>query len=206
MDCVYRGIMELRHLRYFAAVAQDLSFRRAARRLHLSDTSLSQQITDLENEMSVKLFKRNPRRVELTEAGRVFLAGARQTLGSAQRAVTQAQEVAKGERGALDDSNRRNLQLLESLDRLGEHSDARCQFGGRFTGPVADIAPQREVRPIAANDENASFAVGDPLESLQKLLPHREIDPVSFRMIESYFGNLSLCLNPYEWHVRPPDR
>jgi LysR family transcriptional regulator, hca operon transcriptional activator len=85
--------MELRHLRYFAAVAEDLSFRRAARRLHLSHTSLSQQITDLENEMSLKLFRRNSRRVELTEAGRVFLAGARQTLVSAQRATAQAQEA-----------------------------------------------------------------------------------------------------------------
>ena len=93
--------MELRHLRYFAAVAEELNFRRAAHRLHLSHTSLSQQITDLENEMGLKLFKRNSRRVELTEAGRVFLAGARHTLGSAQRAVTQAQEVAKGERGRL---------------------------------------------------------------------------------------------------------
>jgi DNA-binding transcriptional LysR family regulator len=93
--------MELRHLRYFAAVAQDLSFRRAARRLHLSHPSLSQQITKLENELSLKLFKRNSRRVELTEAGRVFLAGVRQTLVSAQKAVAQAQEVAKGERGRL---------------------------------------------------------------------------------------------------------
>jgi DNA-binding transcriptional LysR family regulator len=93
--------MELRHLRYFAAVAEDLSFRRAARRLHLSHPSLSQQITDLENELSLKLFKRNSRRVELTEAGRVFLAGVRQTLVSAQKAVAQAQEVAKGERGRL---------------------------------------------------------------------------------------------------------
>ncbi len=88
--------------------------------------------------------------------------------------------------------------MLENLDRLGEHSDARCQFGGRFTDPVADVAAQREVGPFATNDENASLAVGDPLEGLQKLLPHREVDPVSGRMIESYLGNLSLCLNPYE--------
>jgi DNA-binding transcriptional LysR family regulator len=93
--------MELRHLRYFDAVAEDLSFRRAARRLHVSHPSLSQQINDLEDELSLKLFKRNSRQVELTEVGRVFLAGARQTLSSAQKAVAQAQEVAKGERGRL---------------------------------------------------------------------------------------------------------
>ena len=83
--------MELRHLRYFAAVAEDLSFRRAARHLHVSHPSLSQQINDLENDLSLKLFKRNSRQVELTEVGRVFLAGARQTLSSAQKAVAQAQ-------------------------------------------------------------------------------------------------------------------
>src|SRR6266436_7876859 len=89
--------MELRHLRYFAAVAEDLSFRRAAHRLHVSHPSLSQRITDL----GMKLFKRNSRQVELTEAGRVFLIGVWQTLVSVQKAVAQAQEVAKGERGRL---------------------------------------------------------------------------------------------------------
>jgi DNA-binding transcriptional LysR family regulator len=93
--------MELRHLRYFVAVAEDLSFRRAAQRLHLSHPSLSQQISDLEDELNLTLFKRNSRRIELTEAGRVFLTGVRQTLASAKKAVTQAQEVAKGERGRL---------------------------------------------------------------------------------------------------------
>jgi DNA-binding transcriptional LysR family regulator len=93
--------MEMRHLRYFVAVAQDLSFRRAAHRLHLSHPSLSQQISDLEHQLGMKLFKRNSRRVELTEPGRVFLAGARQTLKSIQKTVVQAKEVAKGERGRL---------------------------------------------------------------------------------------------------------
>src|SRR5260221_12051359 len=93
--------MELRHLRYFAAVAEDLSFRRAARRLHLYHASLRHKITVLENEMIMKLFRRNSRRVELTEAGRVFLARARQTLVSAKRAAAKAQEVVKGERGRL---------------------------------------------------------------------------------------------------------
>jgi LysR family hca operon transcriptional activator len=85
--------MELRHLRYFAAVAEDLSFRRAARRLFVSEAALSQQIGDLEDELGLKLFNRNSRRVELTEVGHVFLVGARRTLVSAQEAVVQAKAV-----------------------------------------------------------------------------------------------------------------
>ena len=93
--------MELRHLRYFVAVAEELSFRRAAHRLHLSHPALSQQIHDLENELALKLFERNSRGVELTEVGRVFLLGARRALAAAKQAVIQAQETAKGERGRL---------------------------------------------------------------------------------------------------------
>jgi DNA-binding transcriptional LysR family regulator len=93
--------MELRHLRYFVAVAEELSFRRAAHRLHLSHPALSQQVHDLENELGLKLFERNSRRVELTEIGRAFLIGARRALAAAKEAVTQAHEAAKGDRGRL---------------------------------------------------------------------------------------------------------
>ena len=93
--------MELRHLRYFAAVAEDLSFRRAARRLSVSEPALSQQIGDLEDELGLKLLNRNSRRVELTEVGRVFLVGARRALVSAQEAIAQAKEAATGDRGRL---------------------------------------------------------------------------------------------------------
>jgi LysR family transcriptional regulator, benzoate and cis,cis-muconate-responsive activator of ben and cat genes len=91
----------LRHLRYFVAVAEELSFRRAAHRLHVSHPALSQQVHDLEDEIGLKLFERNSRRVAFTEAGRAFLIGARRALAAAQQAVTQAQEAAKGERGRL---------------------------------------------------------------------------------------------------------
>jgi DNA-binding transcriptional LysR family regulator len=93
--------MELRQLQYFVAIAEELSFRRAANRLRLSHPSLSQQIANLESELGMKLFKRSSRQIELTEAGRVFLSGIRQALRSIRRAAAQAQEVAKGERGRL---------------------------------------------------------------------------------------------------------
>jgi DNA-binding transcriptional LysR family regulator len=93
--------MELRHLRYFVAVVEERSFRRAAERLHVSHPALSQQIRDLEDELGLKLLQRTSRRVELTEAGRGFLRGAQRTLASAQRAIVEAHEVAAGQRGRL---------------------------------------------------------------------------------------------------------
>jgi DNA-binding transcriptional LysR family regulator len=93
--------MELRHLRYFVAVAEELSLRRAARRLHVSQPALSVQIRDLEEELGLKLFERSSQGIQLTEAGRVFLIGVRRALAATKQAVTQAQEAAKGERGGL---------------------------------------------------------------------------------------------------------
>jgi DNA-binding transcriptional LysR family regulator len=93
--------MELRHFRYFIAVAEESSLGRAAHRLHVSQPALSQQISDLEDELGIKLFTRNSRGVELTEAGRAFLIGGRRVLVTVEQAAEQAREAAKGERGRL---------------------------------------------------------------------------------------------------------
>ena len=87
--------MELRHLRYFITVADELNFTRAAALLHTAQPSLSQQIRDLENEVGVQLLERSNRKVALTEAGKVFLAEARVTLAQADRAVARARHVAQ---------------------------------------------------------------------------------------------------------------
>jgi LysR family transcriptional regulator, hca operon transcriptional activator len=93
--------VELRHLRYFVAVAEELNFRRAAARLHIAPPPLSVQIRHLEREIGADLLSRQGRNVSLTEAGRVFLEQARQTLAHAKRAVALARQTANGETGHL---------------------------------------------------------------------------------------------------------
>ncbi|APC75456.1 MULTISPECIES: LysR family transcriptional regulator [Pseudomonas] len=93
--------MELRHLRYFIAVAEELHFGRAAERLGISQPPLSQQIQALEEDIGARLFERTNRRVELTDAGRLFLDESRQVLAQVDKAVLLARRAHLGELGEL---------------------------------------------------------------------------------------------------------
>jgi DNA-binding transcriptional LysR family regulator len=94
-------MVEMRHLRYFVAVAEELNFSRAAERMHMAQPPLSAAIRQLERELAVDLFRRTTREVTLTDAGRAFLQGARRTLADADRAAEDAKRAGAGELGRL---------------------------------------------------------------------------------------------------------
>lgn len=93
--------MELRHLRYFLAVAKHLNFTKAAEELHMAQPPLSRQIKELEEEIGVPLFERHGRRVSLSMAGEVFAERARQVLAAAGAAVVDSKRAARGEVGSV---------------------------------------------------------------------------------------------------------
>ena len=152
--------MELRHLRYFVAVAEELHFGHAASRLNTSQPSLSQQIRDLERELKVDLFLRTKRRVALTPAGQRFLQEARGILSSAERATGLAREAARGEtrKLAVGISPETDwLFLGKALRLFAEHA------------PSVDIVfqnltPEAQVDALRGGHIDVGF-VGLPLEA-----------------------------------------
>ncbi len=93
--------MELRHLRYFITVAEELNFSKAALKLFTAQPSLSQQIKDLEEDVGVRLLNRTKRKVELTEEGAVFLEQARLTIAQSEKAIAMARQVSKAKQQLL---------------------------------------------------------------------------------------------------------
>jgi DNA-binding transcriptional LysR family regulator len=93
--------MEFRHLRYFVAVAEELSFTRAAAVLHVAQSAVSAQIRFLEDRVGVTLLERNSRRVELTGAGRTFLQGAKKLLFDIEEIARQTRRIGRAETGHL---------------------------------------------------------------------------------------------------------
>lgn len=93
--------MELRHIRYFCAVADWQGFNRAARALRVSQSAISEQILDLEREIGTRLLNRKQRSLSLTPAGEIFLEEARKILADAERAIDRARRTGRGEIGAL---------------------------------------------------------------------------------------------------------
>jgi len=101
--------MEIRHLRYFVAVAEALSFTKAAVMLHLAQPSLTRQITGLEEELGVILLNRTKREVKLTDEGRSFLIDAKRLLNGAREMIESVQRLKRGETSALNVGYQTNL-------------------------------------------------------------------------------------------------
>jgi DNA-binding transcriptional LysR family regulator len=88
--------MELRHLRYFVAVAEELNFTKAAEKLHLAQPSLTRQIHNLEEELGVRLLNRTKNQVSLTDAGRSFLVDAKRLVAQSLESVQAVQRLSRG--------------------------------------------------------------------------------------------------------------
>jgi len=146
--------MELRHLRYFVLVAEELHFARAAQRLGISQPPLSQQIRLLEDELGVRLFDRTSRRVTLTPAGALFLDAARATLNQAERAVTVARRAALGELGTL------RIGFNASAPLIPRVAMAIHDYRERFSDvelSLSEIAGPAQVAALAAGSLDIGF-------------------------------------------------
>jgi DNA-binding transcriptional LysR family regulator len=158
--------VELRQLRYFVVLAEELNFRRAAERLFIAQPSLSQQIRRLEGELGVTLLDRDRRRVELTDAGRALLEHAPDVLAGAERAAEAAKLAGSGEHGVL------RLSLTRSLPGgvAGRIVDA---FRARHPGVELELAlghTTLHVEQLRAGTVDAAFVrppIADDLAVLE---------------------------------------
>lgn len=142
--------MELRHLRYFLAVAEELHFGRAAARLRIAQPPLSQQIRQLEEEIGVRLFDRTKRRVELTAAGVAFLEEVRRVFGQTERAVRTAQRASRGEVGrlAIGFMPAADLDLLPRVLRRwhARFPNVETELHGLLAGAQIDALQERRIQ------------------------------------------------------------
>lgn len=136
--------MELRHLRYFVAVADHGGLRHAAERLNVAQPAVSRQIKDLEAELGLDLLRREGRGVVLTDAGKVFAEEARAVLARTAAAVEEARRVARGSRGTI------KVGLLENASWAGPLPSALNRFARTYPDIQLDMVPLGSVAQIDA--------------------------------------------------------
>lgn len=138
--------IELRHLRYFVAVAEELHFGRAAQRLNISQPPLSQQIQNLEKETGARLLARTNRSVQLTAAGQQFLQDARHILQQVEQAADKASRLHRGDEGEL------RIGFTSSAPFITVVSDALFTFRQRFPAvhiQMQEINTRQQLAPLS---------------------------------------------------------
>jgi DNA-binding transcriptional LysR family regulator len=198
--------IELRHMQYFVAVAEQLSFRRAAERLFISQPTLSHQIAKFEKTLGIRLLDRDRRHVELTDAGAVFLERARQILSEADQAVAQARWAGgltgTGLRIGCATRNSRNVwRLLETFRQsrpdvwLDEHEmDTAAQVNGLHTRTLdvglvyPPVDASLAVQPLSSQELVVAVPSGHRLAQLEEV-PLRELvnEPILMLHHRSFF-------------------
>ncbi|HZT21354.1 MAG TPA: LysR substrate-binding domain-containing protein [Verrucomicrobiae bacterium] len=145
--------MELRHLRYFVAVAEELNFTRAAEKLRLAQPSLTRQIRNLEEELGVRLLERTKNRVALTEEGKSFLVDARRMLALSLESVKAVRRLSRGESGRL------NLGYLFkfNFDLLPATLATFYQSCPEIAVNLFDMCPSEQLRALEARKIDLGF-------------------------------------------------
>jgi LysR family transcriptional regulator, benzoate and cis,cis-muconate-responsive activator of ben and cat genes len=162
--------LELRHLRYFVAVAEVEHFGRAAVQLHVSQSPLSRQIAQLEEEIGVELFIPSGRGIKLSAAGRVFLEGARATLGHAARAVDDARAAAQGRIGKVVVGFEGGLSYGGLLPKVLK------AFRTRHPHAEVRLLPIQSERQVAAlRDGTISLGYGYHLPDKEDVFVHHQV-------------------------------
>lgn len=163
---VYYHAMELRHLRYFVAVAEEQNITRAAARLHVSQPPLSRQIRDLETELGVSLLHRGSRSVRLTDAGKVFLDEARAVLNRADEAIRTVRAIADGERGDLHVGYAPSLTV--ELLPLALREFDRLRPGVRVT--LHDLSTEEMLRGLRDQSLHVALTIRPPTSVMSGLV------------------------------------
>ena len=145
--------MELRHLRYFVAVADTLNFTRAAEKLHLAQPSLTRQIQNLEEEIGVRLLNRTKKHVALTDEGAAFLVDARRVLALAEESIQSVQRLSRGETGHLNIGylSNFNFDLLPRTLATFRHAHAHIALN------LFDMTPAEQFRALEARKIDLGF-------------------------------------------------
>jgi DNA-binding transcriptional LysR family regulator len=152
--------MELRHLRYFVAVAEELSFTRAARRVHIGQPPLSHQIQALEEEIGARLLDRSRHHVRLTEAGTLFLEDARRILALSAGAADTARRAERGELGRL------RIGFIQSMAFTAIFPKVINCFRKQFPHVTLQLQELSTMRQIEAlNDRSLDVGFMRPMDS-----------------------------------------